>query len=123
MKVYLAGPMRGYPRFNFDAFADAAAGLRALGHEVLSPAENDLAMGFDPDGPLEALNLPAAFRWDVEALLSAEAVVLMPNWHMSEGARLEFDIARAIGTPTYPFTHFITAAEIAAATVARQGAA
>ncbi len=103
--------MRGYPRFNFDAFAEAAARLRALGHEVLSPAENDLAMGFDPDGPLEALDLPAAFRWDVQALLSADAVALMPKWHMSEGARLEFDIAKAIGTPAYPLEQVPEAAE------------
>lgn len=107
MRVYIAGPMRGYPRFNFDAFADAAAKLRALGHEVLSPAENDLAMGFDPDGPLEALDLDAAFRWDVEAVLAADALVVLPYWHLSEGANLEVSIARKIGTMVFSLDYML----------------
>ena len=41
MKLYLAGPMRGMPFFNFPAFKDAAAQLRAKGHYVFNPAERD----------------------------------------------------------------------------------
>lgn len=107
MRVYLAGPMRGYPRYNFDAFTDAATRLRSLGYEVLSPAENDIAAGFDPDGPLESLDLYAAFRWDVEAVLACDQVVLLPHWHQSEGASLEFALARAIGTPATDLAHIL----------------
>jgi hypothetical protein len=38
MRVYIAGPMRGYHRLNFDLFHAAAAHLRAGGLEVIDPA-------------------------------------------------------------------------------------
>lgn len=41
MILYLAGPMRGIPEFNFPAFMSAAADLRAQGHIVFNPAERD----------------------------------------------------------------------------------
>ena len=39
MKMYLSGPMTGMAENNFPAFHDAAAKLRAGGHEVVNPAE------------------------------------------------------------------------------------
>lgn len=50
MKVYLAGGMRGYPSFNFPSFDAAAAELRKRFITVISPAEIDRELGFDPTG-------------------------------------------------------------------------
>ena len=47
--VYIAGPMRGYPRFNFDAFDAAQSHLESLGYRVISPAALDREVGFNPD--------------------------------------------------------------------------
>ena len=52
MRIYLAGPMRNYPRNNFPAFDAAAAKLRADGHEVFNPAEHDRKTYGDGSGKL-----------------------------------------------------------------------
>ena len=54
MKLYLAGPMRGVPEFNFPAFFRAAAQLEREGHIVFNPAAKDNAeygTDFSKDNP------------------------------------------------------------------------
>ena len=98
MRVYLAGPMRGIDQFNFPAFHEAAAELRTLGHEVISPAEHDLELGFDPVlNSLDGFDMEAAMRWDVAQVLTADIVYLLPGWESSEGVSVELAVARAIG--------------------------
>lgn len=101
MKVYLAGPMRGYDNYNFPAFTDACAVLRIAGYEVFSPHERDLAEGFDPTKTLngQGFDLRAALLWDMEAVLSSDAVAVMPGWQDSRGARAEVALAEAAGIP------------------------
>lgn len=103
MIVYLAGPMTGYPRWNFDAFDEAAAKLRRRGFAVLSPAEMDRANGFNPDAPVEDYTPEdryKAMRADLNAILHvAEAVIYLPGSDESVGARLEMSVGLAIGKP------------------------
>ena len=103
MKIYLAGPMRGLPGFNFPAFASAACELRRLGHEVWSPHERDEAEGFDPDRS-EAAPLAYYMQFDLPAVCRSDAVVCLAGWAASKGARLEVHVARAVGLPvlSYP---------------------
>lgn len=99
MKIYLAGPMRGLPLYNFPAFESHAAALRASGHEVFSPAERDIALGFDPSRSIEeqGFDLTMAWRWNLEAILACEAIALMPGHEQSQGATLERLNAEALG--------------------------
>jgi len=100
MKVYLAGPMRGYPAYNFPAFHAAAKELRALGHEVWSPAERDEQEGFNPTTDV-AQPLKYYMLFDLPAVLNADAVVVLPGWEKSVGANLEVHVARTCGMPVY----------------------
>lgn len=110
MKVYLAGPMRGIPEFNFPAFHRAAAHLRADGHEVFSPAEKDNERhGVDiskgnvtGDESIAAqqhgFNLREALGIDLAWICEhAEAIALLPGWENSKGAKAERATAEALG--------------------------
>ena len=109
MKVYLAGPMRGIPHFNFPAFTKAAAELRSMGHEVFNPAERDNERyGADisadnPDGSekraefLYGFSLREALAADMQYICNhAEAIALLPGWESSKGALAELATARAL---------------------------
>lgn len=86
MKHYLAGPMTGIQEYNFPAFIQATQELRARGYTVVSPPEIT--------GPISD-GLPRSFylRRDLAALLECDAIILLPRWESSPGARLEREIA------------------------------
>jgi hypothetical protein len=92
MIVYIAGPMGGKPRYNFDAFLAAATSLRSLGVEVISPAEIALSDGFNPDS-VEPVSADQYEKWMIRGLASiqlSDAVWLLTGWRMSSGALREY---------------------------------
>lgn len=102
MRIYLAGPMRALPHYNFPAFDEAAARLRALGHEVFDPAEHDESNGFDPaTAPADLMTQPGVFAHymsrDLPEVCRSEAVAVLPGWRQSAGARLEVYVAEQVG--------------------------
>lgn len=103
MKVYIAGPMRGIPLGNFPAFDAAAAYLRARGYTVFNPADNDRALGFDGNNGEDVA--PEAFqqmmRWDLARVMESDAVVFLPGWQNSRGAKAERVVAHYCGVPCY----------------------
>ena len=103
MKLYLAGPMRGLPMHNFPAFDLAAAQLRALGHEVFSPAEHDREIGYDPAVLPTRQQLQQMMRWDLERVMESEGVAFLPGWEQSRGASMERAVAHFLGLPCYDF--------------------
>lgn len=98
-RVYLAGPMRHLPDFNYPAFHAAAERLRSDGFEVFNPAEQ-----FDGDQSLEPkVYMQTDLRWIVE---NADEIHVLPGWQTSAGARVEVQVARAIGIPVIDYTTF-----------------
>lgn len=102
--VYLAGPMSSLPGFGFDRFDAARDNLIINGYKVISPADIDREIGFDPSvGTLDDFDLPAAIRRDVDAILGCDAVVLLPGHESSKGATAERYVAKWAGIPCYTY--------------------
>lgn len=101
MRVYLAGPMTGIPEYNFPAFDAAAKRLRALGHEVFSPADNDRKRFGGLDGVENAVKgrgmdyvKRRCMADDVDYIMwHAEAIALLPGWEHSTGVAAELALA------------------------------
>jgi hypothetical protein len=96
MKIYLAGPMSGYPQQNFPAFLIAAEQLRGLGFNVVSPAELDDEIDYN----IAMADGVARKTWgdflarDVKLIADGgiRGIVFLPHWNESRGARLEATI-------------------------------
>jgi len=98
MKIYLAGPMRGFPLYNFPAFDNYAAYLRRLGHEVVSPAEIDREVGFNEHTDTATPEfMRKCFARDAQEIAGCDGIALMPMWGQSAGARWELDLALMLG--------------------------
>lgn len=101
--LYLAGPMTGYPRWNFDAFEAGTKALRDVGFQVISPAELDLLEGFDPDAPTENYSqedFVRHIRRDANLILNeADGLALLDGWGASRGALFEVSIATMLRLP------------------------
>ena len=110
MKICLAGPMSGIPEFNYPAFHEGAARLRAEGHEVFSPAEfvieihgKDISKGNETGSAEQAtkehgFDLRAVLAGDLNWICrEADGVALLPGWENSKGANAERASALALG--------------------------
>lgn len=99
MRVYILGPMRGIPHYNFPAFDAMRDRLEMNLFDVVSPADLDRQAGC-PD----PLTMPANTDWsvypegtdlvevverDVSAILTCDAYVALAGWENSTGAKAE----------------------------------
>ena len=108
-KIYIAGPMRGYPRFNFPAFDKARDYLALRWEGVISPADLDREEGFDPDDdePDEQF-IRAAIDRDCKAIIwEADALALLPGWEFSAGSKMEVALANFLGLPIYLYPSMV----------------
>lgn len=86
-KCYIAGPMTGYADLNYPVFHSVAERLRAMGFEVVSPAELN---------PIETPYREAMVK-DILALIKCDHIVMLEGWEQSKGASLENHIAVVLG--------------------------
>ncbi|MCQ4271026.1 DUF4406 domain-containing protein [Pseudomonas kuykendallii] len=86
-RIYVSGPMTGLPDLNFPAFYAEAARLEAMGYEVVNPASLN---------PANA-TWSECMRTDIAALMTCDALVLLPGWADSNGAMVELQLAHRLG--------------------------
>jgi hypothetical protein len=112
--IYIAGPMTGYPAFNFPAFTEAAATLRSQGLKVISPHELDkehdaadaATAAASKTGNISDLKQTWGdfLSRDVKVVADeATGVALLRNWERSKGAKLEVTVALLGGKPIYQY--------------------
>ena len=95
---YIAGPMTGRPEWGRPEFALAEKTLRDLGFKVINPG----CLPVDLPGEVY---MPICLAM----LQQADAVVMLPGWADSEGARLEFAFARKCGKPVSEYAAYTAA--------------
>ena len=96
VSLYVAGPMSGYPRFNYPAFFDAEHLLRTSGYDVLNPARNPKQHSWD-----------GYMRAAIRQVLDADGLAVLPDWQMSAGAALEVHIAHTLRVPVHSVDHWV----------------
>ena len=94
MRLYLAGPMRGLPNQNAEAFHAAAKELREQGYEVLSPVENDVVeLGSEVASRNHKLDVDEGtgeyMKRDLPLVFNADGVAVLPGWSQSDGSLCE----------------------------------
>ena len=95
-RIYLSGPMKGIPKYNFPEFHRICKRLRNCGYFVYNPAE-------DHEGPK---GWKFYMQKDIRIMLNLclDAIVLMPGWKDSEGAEIELYIAKQLlKIPAYEY--------------------
>lgn len=95
-RIFLSGPMTGIENFNYPAFNDAAAKLRARGLSVENPAENP-----------EQATWADYMRLALVQLLTCDMVAQLPGWENSRGARMEHCVADELGIPCRPLADLL----------------
>lgn len=89
MKIYISGPITGKPNLNRDAFARAAAAIRAAGREPVNP--HDLTAHLGDDAPWEEY-----MKVCIAELVTCDDIFMLAGWRNSVGAQHEASIARLL---------------------------
>jgi len=86
--IYLSGQITGIEERAFDIFESAEKQLLSNGYAVVNP----MKLPHRHDKTWESY-----MREDIEALVKCDAIFMLPNWHASRGAKIEYSLAYSMG--------------------------
>jgi hypothetical protein len=102
MTIYICGPMTGIENLNHPAFFEAESRLKEQGYTVINPAAIDEELGLDPhQGVMDPEFLKKVAQRDLEAVITCDGIVLLPNWEGSKGAKAELAVAQWLDKKVY----------------------
>jgi hypothetical protein len=102
MKIYISGPITANPNGYKEAFATAAGIIREAGDEPVNPVDVQPGCLGECVREAEAYNegghtWACYMKYDLRLLLECDAVYVLPGWEVSDGARLEINVANNCG--------------------------
>lgn len=96
--IYISGPMTGIENFNVEAFDKAEDLIFKLGHCPVNPADRARKwMSENGDRPMREDEYQAILKECLKDLCKCDAIMMLPGWRKSRGAKIEHDSARAGG--------------------------
>ena len=97
-RIYIAGPMTGYPNFNYPTFNAVANYFRSHDFEVFNPAATELSQKLDGEVKISNEQYRACLKEDLSWICeSATDIAMIPGWENSKGATAEWSLAKALG--------------------------
>jgi nucleoside 2-deoxyribosyltransferase len=101
MRIYIAGPIRAktlaLEKANIERARDACADLILIGHAPFCPHTHTENFG----RLYPAITYEDYMRMDLQWLDLCDAVLMLPGWKQSQGAKLEYLYAAKLGLPIY----------------------
>ena len=94
MRVYISGKITGLDiKVAESLFEQMENQLKDVGHNPINPCK---ILPYHPNYTWEEYMLA-----DVKMLFSCDAIVMLDNWHLSKGAKIEHAIAQQMGLEIY----------------------
>lgn len=101
MRPYIAGPMTGYPEFNYPAFFKAEKALRLGGFDPINPAREE--------GREHCKSWLDFMRASLLDIAACDGIATLTGWGESRGAALEVHIARSLDLPVKTLAEWLEA--------------
>lgn len=92
-RVYIFGPMRGYPNLNKEEFYRVEKEWRKAGWLVVNPSKLD--------STADDLTFQACMKRDFKKILQCHAIASLQGWNNSEGANWEYAVAKLVGIKAF----------------------